>query len=35
VTVLPCFGLSEGSCVTAKDMWGRMVEVIIPCFFFS
>ncbi|KAE8039396.1 hypothetical protein FH972_011813 [Carpinus fangiana] len=26
VTVLPCFGLSEGSCVTAKDMWGRMVE---------
>ncbi|XP_059445105.1 uncharacterized protein LOC132176955 [Corylus avellana] len=26
VTVLPCFGLSEGSCVTAKDMWGRMVK---------
>ncbi|KAF5736655.1 non-lysosomal glucosylceramidase isoform X1 [Tripterygium wilfordii] len=26
VTVLPCFGLSEGSCVTAKDMWGAMVQ---------
>ncbi|KAF5962009.1 hypothetical protein HYC85_003218 [Camellia sinensis] len=26
VTVLPCFGLSEGSCVTAKDMWGKMVQ---------
>ncbi|KAM3756309.1 hypothetical protein ACB098_02G102300 [Castanea mollissima] len=26
VTVLPCFGLSEGSRVTAKDMWGRMVK---------
>ncbi|XP_052189296.1 uncharacterized protein LOC127799362 [Diospyros lotus] len=26
VTVLPCFGLSEGSSVTAKDMWGKMVQ---------
>ncbi|KAL7177389.1 hypothetical protein ACSBR2_030696 [Camellia fascicularis] len=26
VTVLPCLGLSEGSCVTAKDMWGKMVQ---------
>ncbi|KAH9680924.1 non-lysosomal glucosylceramidase [Citrus sinensis] len=26
VTVLPCFGLSEGSCVTAKGMWGTMVQ---------
>ncbi|XP_027119001.1 uncharacterized protein [Coffea arabica] len=26
VSVLPCFGLTEGSCVTAKDMWGKMVE---------
>lgn len=29
VTVLPSFGLSEGSCITAKDMWGRMAKVII------
>lgn len=33
VTVLPSFGLSEGSRITAKDMWGGMVEVAI-CFFF-
>ncbi|XP_024975527.1 non-lysosomal glucosylceramidase-like isoform X2 [Cynara cardunculus var. scolymus] len=26
VTVLPSFGLSEESCVTAKDMWGKMGE---------
>ncbi|XP_051129367.1 uncharacterized protein LOC127250240 [Andrographis paniculata] len=26
VSVLPCFGLNEGSCVTAKDMWGKMVQ---------
>lgn len=26
VTVLPSFGLSEGSRVTAKDMWDRMVQ---------
>ncbi|KAG6664079.1 hypothetical protein I3843_02G054600 [Carya illinoinensis] len=26
VTVLPSFGLSEGSRITAKDMWGGMVE---------
>lgn len=26
VSVLPCFGLSEGSCITAKDMWGKMVQ---------
>lgn len=33
VTVLPSFGLSEGSHVTAKDMWGKMVQVAIPiCF---
>lgn len=29
VTVLPCFGLSEGSCITAKDMWGKMVQVMV------
>ncbi|GFY92930.1 beta-glucosidase, GBA2 type family protein [Actinidia rufa] len=26
VTVLPCFGLSEGIPVTAKDMWSKMVQ---------
>ncbi|GFP98321.1 non-lysosomal glucosylceramidase [Phtheirospermum japonicum] len=26
VSVLPCFGLNEGSCVTAKDMWGKMTQ---------
>ncbi|KAI7734447.1 hypothetical protein M8C21_032937 [Ambrosia artemisiifolia] len=26
VTVLPSFGLSEESCVTAKDMWGKMAQ---------
>ncbi|XP_068652422.1 uncharacterized protein [Aristolochia californica] len=26
VTVLPCFGLSEDSRVTAKDMWDRMAQ---------
>ncbi|GAV66154.1 DUF608 domain-containing protein/GBA2_N domain-containing protein [Cephalotus follicularis] len=26
VTVLPCFGLSEGSCITAKDVWGTMTQ---------
>ncbi|MQM17314.1 hypothetical protein Taro_050281 [Colocasia esculenta] len=26
VTVLPSFGLSAGSCVTARDMWGTMVQ---------
>ncbi|KAL8486818.1 hypothetical protein ACS0TY_023492 [Phlomoides rotata] len=26
VSVLPCFGLKEGSCITAKDMWGKMVQ---------
>ncbi|XP_031266962.1 non-lysosomal glucosylceramidase [Pistacia vera] len=26
VTVLPCFGLSEGNRVTAKDVWGKMVQ---------
>lgn len=26
VSVLPCFGLTEGSHVTAKDMWGKMVQ---------
>ncbi|KAF9605135.1 hypothetical protein IFM89_014126 [Coptis chinensis] len=26
VTVLPCFGLTEQSHVTAKDMWGTMVQ---------
>lgn len=29
VSVLPCFGLNEGSCVTAKDMWGKMAQVKI------
>ena len=28
VTVLPCFGLLEGSPVTAKDMWGKMAQVM-------
>ncbi|KAK6914265.1 Glycosyl-hydrolase family 116, N-terminal [Dillenia turbinata] len=26
VTVLPSFGLSGGSCVTAKEMWGTMLQ---------
>ncbi|PIN12075.1 Glucosylceramidase [Handroanthus impetiginosus] len=26
VSVLPCFGLDEGSCITAKHMWGTMVQ---------
>nr|XP_043634451.1 non-lysosomal glucosylceramidase-like [Erigeron canadensis] len=26
VTVLPGFGMSDESCVTAKDMWGKMTE---------
>ncbi|WOH16217.1 hypothetical protein DCAR_0935766 [Daucus carota subsp. sativus] len=26
VTVLPSFGLSEGTCPTAKDMWDKMVQ---------
>lgn len=26
VSVLPSFGLTEGSSVTAKDMWGKMVQ---------
>ncbi|WCJ24239.1 Beta-glucosidase GBA2 type family protein [Euphorbia peplus] len=26
VTVLPCFGLSEASNISAKDMWGKMVQ---------
>ncbi|KAK0606726.1 hypothetical protein LWI29_003472 [Acer saccharum] len=26
VTVQPCFGLSDGSSVTAKDVWNRMVQ---------
>ncbi|KAL5702706.1 glucosylceramidase [Ranunculus cassubicifolius] len=26
VTVLPCFGLSEKSHITAKDMWGTMAQ---------
>lgn len=29
VSVLPCFGLNEGSHITAKDMWGKMVQVNI------
>lgn len=29
VTVLPSFGLSEGCSVTAKEMWGKMEQVII------
>ena len=27
VTVLPSFGLSEGTNVTAKEMWGKMAQV--------
>ncbi|KAG6423027.1 hypothetical protein SASPL_113410 [Salvia splendens] len=26
VSVLPCFSLNEGSCVTAKDMWDKMAQ---------
>ncbi|KAM1689807.1 hypothetical protein TB2_031070 [Malus domestica] len=26
VSVLPCFGLSEGSTTTAKEMWNKMVQ---------
>ncbi|KMT16930.1 hypothetical protein BVRB_2g044000 [Beta vulgaris subsp. vulgaris] len=26
VSVLPCFGLAEGSCITAKDMWSKMTQ---------
>ncbi|OAY68565.1 Non-lysosomal glucosylceramidase, partial [Ananas comosus] len=26
VTVLPVFGLSDGNCVTAREMWGTMVQ---------
>ncbi|KNA16832.1 hypothetical protein SOVF_085430 [Spinacia oleracea] len=26
VTVLPCFGLAEGSSITAKDMWSKMTQ---------
>ena len=33
MTVLPSFGLSEGSRVTAKDMWDRMVQLIISVVF--
>lgn len=29
VTVLPSFGLSDESHVTAKDMWGKMAQVYI------
>lgn len=29
VTVLPCFGLAQGSNVTAKDMWGLMSQVLL------
>jgi hypothetical protein len=31
VSVLPCFGLSEGSSVTAKGMWSKMVKVLVTC----
>lgn len=33
VSVLPSFGLSEGSSVTAKGMWSKMVKVLITCVF--
>ncbi|KAG8481126.1 hypothetical protein CXB51_025842 [Gossypium anomalum] len=26
VTVLPCFGLTEGSFITARKMWGKMMQ---------
>lgn len=29
VSVLPAFGLTEGSSTTAKDMWNIMVQVIL------
>lgn len=28
VSVLPCFGLTGESCITAKDMWGKIVQVM-------
>lgn len=28
VTVLPCFGLTEGSFITARKMWGKMMQVL-------
>ena len=31
VTVLPCFGLSEDSFFTAKDMWETMEKVMFLC----
>ena len=34
VTVLPCFGLEEGSSITAKDMWTKMAQVRHNLFFF-
>lgn len=33
VSVLPRFGLSEGSGVTAKGMWAKMVKVLVACVF--
>jgi len=29
VSVLPSFGLSEGSNITAKGMWSKMVKVLV------
>lgn len=34
VSVLPSFGLSEGSSTTAKGMWSKMVKVLIAPVFF-
>lgn len=33
VSVLPCFGLGEGSGVTAKEMWEKMVKVLFSLLF--
>lgn len=37
MTVLPCFGLTEGQSVTARQMWDKMVQVSckLPTFNFS
>lgn len=33
VSVLPNFGLSDRSSVTAKGMWSKMVKVLLTCVF--
>jgi len=33
VSVLPCFGLSDRSSITAKGVWTKMVKVLVTCVF--